>query len=391
MFSERLERLIEASLQDGQLTEQEKSALVRRAEIEGVDLSELEIYINSIIQKRQQEKHKRIEQETAESEKERRGGTCPYCGSVIPPLTRICPGCGRTIIANTKADKALEALYEELEKAIEELKTTRGCSWTLRNNFKQNKAEVERLVRNAKQLYSDNEKVAKFCLDIEKEIERSEANLIEEEKRLKKEEFIESTAEAIFEHKIISIPLFIAIIWGLCSLCSAIKGPDVKDDPKATTEAISKAIQEGDLGKAEEYFNAYREEHGTREIKPISVALAKALIESGDLSAAEGLLRDRRYINDDDINWRIQEEFIKVGDYQRAEACVDWTREQFMGDHYYRFLCKCIDQMKENGDPKNAIKSFIDRTTVRYNDYKTSDKMWQMSAVKKRLQEYAGL
>lgn len=55
MFSERLEKLIQASLQDGILTDQEKAAIIKRAEAEGEDIDEVEIYIDSLLQKRQKE------------------------------------------------------------------------------------------------------------------------------------------------------------------------------------------------------------------------------------------------------------------------------------------------------------------------------------------------
>ena len=55
MFSKELEALINASLEDGILEEYEKAAIVKRAKSEGVDLTELEIYINSILQKRKRE------------------------------------------------------------------------------------------------------------------------------------------------------------------------------------------------------------------------------------------------------------------------------------------------------------------------------------------------
>ena len=55
MFSKELESLIQATLEDGILEDNEKAALVKRAQAEGVDLAELEIYINSIMQKRQKE------------------------------------------------------------------------------------------------------------------------------------------------------------------------------------------------------------------------------------------------------------------------------------------------------------------------------------------------
>lgn len=47
MFSKELENLIQATLEDGVLEDYEKAALVKRATAEGVDLTELEIYINS--------------------------------------------------------------------------------------------------------------------------------------------------------------------------------------------------------------------------------------------------------------------------------------------------------------------------------------------------------
>lgn len=55
MFSKELENLIQATLEDGVLEDYEKAALVKRATAEGVDLTELEIYINSILQKRKKE------------------------------------------------------------------------------------------------------------------------------------------------------------------------------------------------------------------------------------------------------------------------------------------------------------------------------------------------
>ena len=50
MFSKELEELIEATLQDGILEEHEKQALLKRALLEGVDIAELVISINSKLQ-----------------------------------------------------------------------------------------------------------------------------------------------------------------------------------------------------------------------------------------------------------------------------------------------------------------------------------------------------
>ena len=55
MFSEKLEELIQSSLQDGVLTDQERAAIIKRAKAEGEDIDEVEIYIDSLLQKRQKE------------------------------------------------------------------------------------------------------------------------------------------------------------------------------------------------------------------------------------------------------------------------------------------------------------------------------------------------
>lgn len=129
MFSERMEALIKATLADGVLTDQEKKALVSRAEKEGVDLNELEIYIQSILQERQQELEKksreaRAQQEEADLESEKlRSKTlreCPKCGTRIPHLANACPNCGY-IIEKSELDEKLSFLKSLLERCIDNL------------------------------------------------------------------------------------------------------------------------------------------------------------------------------------------------------------------------------------------------------------------------------
>lgn len=96
MFSKELENLIQATLEDGVLEENEKAALVKRAQREGVDLDELEIYINSLLQRRQRElnEKKTLQEEQYEKKKkEAVGPVCPMCGKQVPPLTLKCE-CG---------------------------------------------------------------------------------------------------------------------------------------------------------------------------------------------------------------------------------------------------------------------------------------------------------
>lgn len=52
IFSERLEFLIHNAVEDGQVTEKERAAIIRRAQAEGEDLDEVDIYIQSLLQKK---------------------------------------------------------------------------------------------------------------------------------------------------------------------------------------------------------------------------------------------------------------------------------------------------------------------------------------------------
>lgn len=55
MFSDELKQLIEAAVTDGKVTQKELKVIARRAKAEGVDMDELEIYIDSCIQKKSME------------------------------------------------------------------------------------------------------------------------------------------------------------------------------------------------------------------------------------------------------------------------------------------------------------------------------------------------
>ncbi len=117
MFSKELENLIQATLEDGVLEEKEKVALVKRAQREGVDLDELEIYINSLLQRRQRElnEKKTLQEEQYEKKKkEAVGPVCPMCGKQVPPLTLKCE-CGYEF-TNEKHESSVKLLSEKIGK-----------------------------------------------------------------------------------------------------------------------------------------------------------------------------------------------------------------------------------------------------------------------------------
>ncbi len=118
MFSKELENLIQATLEDGILEENEKAALVKRAQAEGVDLAELEIYINSLLQKRQRELNEKKNAEYAKAEQQKKeaiGKVCPKCGKQVKPMTLVCE-CGFELIKKDEGESAVAKLQKKIEK-----------------------------------------------------------------------------------------------------------------------------------------------------------------------------------------------------------------------------------------------------------------------------------
>ena len=93
MFSKEMEALIEATLQDGVITDQEKAVLIKRAEKEGIDIDELDVYIQSLLQKR----HQAEAAEDAQNDRQSKMGSikkCPNCGQTVQAGWAACPMCG---------------------------------------------------------------------------------------------------------------------------------------------------------------------------------------------------------------------------------------------------------------------------------------------------------
>ena len=99
------------------LEEYEKAALVKRAQAEGVDLAELEIYINFILQRRKKEIDKErneLVQKKAQEKKEALGPVCPSCGKQVPPMTLKCD-CGYEF-TKVEACSSAQLLAEKIEE-----------------------------------------------------------------------------------------------------------------------------------------------------------------------------------------------------------------------------------------------------------------------------------
>lgn len=100
MFSEELQKLIEASLVDGVITDQERAVIRKRALLEGVDPDEVDLMLDAEVQKIRQK------QEEAVTKVKK----CPCCGEIIPSMAVNCPSCGYEI-RNVEANKSVQNLF----------------------------------------------------------------------------------------------------------------------------------------------------------------------------------------------------------------------------------------------------------------------------------------
>lgn len=153
---EELDSLIQEYLTDGVITAKERQVLLRKAEKLGLDVDEIDLYIDA-----QQQK---VDQQTDAAVRKQRGQSCPYCGGSVAQLTDKCPHCGQHITVQASDD--LKEIIENLENALVDLKDSK--------NFERNKALTERYVRKAKMYYSNNPKIKILVEEINKEVEDTE-------------------------------------------------------------------------------------------------------------------------------------------------------------------------------------------------------------------------
>lgn len=100
MFPEDLSKLIEASLVDGVITDQERAVIRKRALLEGVDPDEVDLLLDAEVQKIRQK------QEEAVTKVKK----CPRCGEIIPAMSVKCPSCGYEL-SNIDANQSVQKLF----------------------------------------------------------------------------------------------------------------------------------------------------------------------------------------------------------------------------------------------------------------------------------------
>ena len=123
-----IEKLIELTLIDGQLSEKERVVIINKAISLGIEQDEIEVIIEGKLQQ--------IQATNLKPNKEKIGNikTCPACGASIKSMKMSCDDCGHEF-TNIEATKSVVGLLNRIN-ALQRTKNEKE------NVFNQRKAEV---------------------------------------------------------------------------------------------------------------------------------------------------------------------------------------------------------------------------------------------------------
>lgn len=112
MLTPELEQLINYALEDGVLTDKERSVLMRKAQAAGADLDEFEMILDAKLH----EVQKTAATVTPKSNSNKHGEVrkCPACGAMVSAFSTRCSECGFEF-NNVEANKSANTLFEKLQ------------------------------------------------------------------------------------------------------------------------------------------------------------------------------------------------------------------------------------------------------------------------------------
>lgn len=114
MLTPELEQLIQFALEDGELTEKERSVLMRKAQEAGMDLDEFEMILDAKLH--QVKNNAAVAATPAPKPNSKHGEVrkCPACGAMVSAFTTKCSECGFEF-NNVEAVKSASTLFEKLQ------------------------------------------------------------------------------------------------------------------------------------------------------------------------------------------------------------------------------------------------------------------------------------
>lgn len=112
MLTPELEQLINYALEDGVLTDKERSVLMRKAQAAGADLDEFEMILDAKLHEVQ--KTAAAVAPKSKSNKHGEVRKCPACGAMVSAFSTRCSECGFEF-NNVEANKSANTLFEKLQ------------------------------------------------------------------------------------------------------------------------------------------------------------------------------------------------------------------------------------------------------------------------------------
>ena len=112
MLTPELEQLINYALEDGVLTDKERTVLMRKAQAAGADLDEFEMILDAKLHEVQ--KTAAAAAPKSNSNKHGEVRKCPACGAMVSAFSTRCSECGFEF-NNVEANKSANTLFEKLQ------------------------------------------------------------------------------------------------------------------------------------------------------------------------------------------------------------------------------------------------------------------------------------
>ena len=141
MYNEQIENLIKIALNDGELSEKEKQILFKKAEVEGIDLDEFEMVLESRLFDKQKSSNQQSPtpesiHQTDEPKSNKMGDVkkCPSCGGIVETFSTSCGDCGHSFnnIAAVNSAQKLHDQLQEIEKEERNRVRSTASSFTSR-------------------------------------------------------------------------------------------------------------------------------------------------------------------------------------------------------------------------------------------------------------------
>lgn len=344
MIPKELDDLIKEYLTDGIITSKERQVLLKKAQNLGLDVDEVDLYIDA-----QQQK---VDQAADAAMRKAKGKTCPFCGASVAQLAEKCPECGKAITA--EASKELKELLDEIEESLISYK---------KQQSPENRAAVEKYVGRAKLYYGNNPKIQSLIENVDSEL--SQHKMVGK---------LESITAFFENHQLLVAFSFLIGFFLIGFIALIITEPVTDSDSGGQLTATSAMSKASEALSNDDSSTAY-------------TLVKKAL----QLDEKEGHTK-REFEKASSIRKEAMDKFIEMGKYDDADACIHWDKEEDESN-YYDFLSKCIDDMRSKGCSDSEIVSFVTRKVNNFYPDKGffSFSKWSQKKVLKRLKEYIGV